>query len=833
MKIRIPLTGRDARDARDARGGRGAGPGFGARGRVPLCAGLLTVLAVCVGDAVATTFPFGRHHRSVNDLANQFLPFHARLWDLLHGRADGGVLLNWQSGWGTSFLPDLGTYLTSPFAPLVALAPRADLEYALYAVTLLKMATAAAAMACVLPRLLPPSPGTVAGSAGEAGARAGWQRWGAGLLGAAYGLCGWAILEAVYNPMWLDGLIAFPLLCLVGGVWVRERRRPLLGPLVVALCWTANFYTAYMATLGAALVLLVLAPDWRVVVRGAATVLLGIGLAAPVLVPVFLGTRSAYPGLVREFAPAGGADLAARLMPATYGFSTPALFVATLVPVLAASLVFRRRWRWPCLVAGVALSLQWTPTHLVWHVFATPNGSPYRQTFVLAGVLVIAAWAALADGLPDRRSLLGGTALVAALALAALGSEEATVVGWALFAAGLLSVFVVPYAPGPHRSAGGVSRTYARVAVLALLPAVLVAQAAATTAWGNKERLARLDDYRPWNAADARRAAALANADGWPAYRTDSGRPQVTGNEPMSVGGQGGAYYSSLTPDVLTRTMAALGAGWTSRGRNLQSLDNPVTDALFAVGARWRDGAVVRTGPVPPLVTVRPAGPAPRFGASPFRNQELLLGTRVYEPPAPATRACRVGTEVFLWAPNRTGPARLGTRTVELRGGLPKRRAALTSLGVQRVAGERVEGGGPGGRVACLDHARLRAAVTALRATAPTAVEVTGTGVRATLRPGTAGTLVLSAPRIPGWTCGGRPAGSYAGLVAAPADPAATSLTCSFRPPGLRAGLAAAGASLLLLTAWVVAYRRGRRGDRTRDGVPAASPEREAAGSAA
>ena len=70
--------------------------------------------AVCAGDAVARSFPFGPHTRSVNDLGNQFVPFHAHLWDLLHGRADGGLLLNWQSGYGTSFLPDLGTYLTSP-----------------------------------------------------------------------------------------------------------------------------------------------------------------------------------------------------------------------------------------------------------------------------------------------------------------------------------------------------------------------------------------------------------------------------------------------------------------------------------------------------------------------------------------------------------------------------------------------------------------------------------------------------------------------------------------------------------------------------------------------
>lgn len=94
-----------------------------ARGRAAALAALITVGAVCAGDAVARSFPFGPHTRSVNDLGNQFVPFHAHLWDLLHGRADGGLLLNWQSGYGTSFLPDLGTYLTSPYSMLVGLFP--------------------------------------------------------------------------------------------------------------------------------------------------------------------------------------------------------------------------------------------------------------------------------------------------------------------------------------------------------------------------------------------------------------------------------------------------------------------------------------------------------------------------------------------------------------------------------------------------------------------------------------------------------------------------------------------------------------------------------------
>ncbi|WP_078868332.1 YfhO family protein [Streptomyces sp. NRRL F-5727] len=778
-------------------------------------AALLAAVAVCAGDAAARVFPFGPRHRSVNDLANQFVPFHAHLGDLLHGRADGGLLLNWQAGWGTSFLPDLGTYLSSPLAPLVALAPRADIEYALYALTVLKTALAAAATAFLLRRL-----STVPA----------W--WWPAVLGAGYALCGWSVVEGAYNPMWLDGLIAFPLLCLVAE-WAREGGRPLLSVLTVAVCWTANFYTAYMATLGAALFLLArLATTGpcrpRALPRAAVSTVLGVGLAAPLLVPVLLSTRQAHPGVVRDFEAAGAADVLARLLPGTYGFATPAAFVAAPVLLLAATLAFRRdvpgreRWVWTGLVLAVALSFQWGPTHLVWHLFATPNGSPYRQTFVLSGLLVVAAHTGLAHGLPGRRALAGGGAVVLALTAGALPSDLATRPALLLAAAGLAAVAGALALPRRPR--------YALLAAL-LVTGALLGQAAATTAYADRRRLAHLDDHPPYGPEQERRAAALAAADGWPAYRTDSGLPRVAGNDPLLLGGQGAAFYSSHTPAVLTRLVTALGGGWTSRGRNLQSLDNPVTDALFAVGARWRDGGVVRTATTLPLVTARPPGPAPALGPSPFRNQELLLGARVYTAPA-AAGACPVGTEVFLWAPERTGEARLGAGTpVRLLGGGPRRRAAMASLGVQTAPGVRPEvpaGRGPA-EVGCLDRARLRTAVDALRASAAVAVTPTPTGLTARFPHPVTGTAVVAAPAIPGWSCGGRTVEPYAGLLAVPVT-GATSLSCAFRPPGLLPGLAVAGASVVAVGLLSLVRRGQRRRALRTSSTPAAA---ESAASAA
>ncbi|OXY96283.1 YfhO family protein [Streptomyces diastatochromogenes] len=817
---------------------------FRPRRAAALLAAAVTITAFCAADALARSYPFGPRTRSVNDLGNQYVPFHAHLWDLLHGRADGGLLVNWQSGYGSSFLPDLGTYLGSPFALLVAVFPRDEIDLAVYVVTVLKTASAAAAMACLLLTLRP------------------GRWWAAGLLGTSYALCGWSVADASYNPMWLDGLIALPLLCLVGE-WALAGRRRRLGVLVVALAWTANFYTAYMATLGAGLVLLlrlVLAdlPRRRALAaagRAALTVVLGVGLAAPLVTVIYFGTQHAYPGRVRQFAPVASEDVLARLLPATYGFGSPAVYVGVTALLLALALPFHRavparvRTGWTLLVLAVTLSMQWAPTHLVWHAFATPQGSPYRQAFVLCGLLVIAAWHALSYGPPDRRALAAAAGLLALITLVASRSDLVRPFAWPvllLATAGALGGLALL-----GRADAGQRSRLAGLAVVLLLGAQL-GETAATSAVATRLRLGHLDDYAPWGQRQQRQAEAIAGADGWPRYRTDPGREQTVGNDPLLVGGQGAQYYSSLTSDVLSRTLTALGDGWTSRGRSVQSLDNAVTDVIFSVGARvhsppdpHQKHVAQDAGPVtvtrqdvPPLVTVRTAPDRAPFGPSPYRNQELLLGSRVYTVPRIAvhgdtgkparggrvgsgnavtrptiTARCPAGTQVYLWAPHYSGTARqhgAGTEA-RFRFEYPRNRAAMAPLGPAPASGRlRIEltpdrpGRIPGGAIGCLDTARLRTAAARLKATAATEVTVSDGTLRAQLPPGSRGIAVVAAPRIAGWRCatgGGRerPAGEYHGLIAVPLDGDSTSLTCTFHPPGLRLGTAVGGASLLTL----------------------------------
>ncbi|MEU0599403.1 YfhO family protein [Streptomyces sp. NPDC006393] len=825
------------------------------RGSVPLRAalgaGVLSCVVFCLGSLLAGSYPLGTHSRNVVDMGTQYVPFHAYWRKALLGGTDGDLFMNWNSGFGSNFLGDIGTYLSSPFDLMVVLFPADHVELALYVITTAKITAAGAAMAVLLLRLR----------------RGPWPV--AAVLGSAYALCGWTLDNGAYVPMWLDGLLAFPLLCLVGE-WARTGRRPVVGPIVVGLAWVANFYTAYMATIGAGIVLLVrlLTDDqgrrWLTgALHAARSVLIGVGLAAPLVLVIYSATKVAHPTPPVTFSPATWPDVFARLLPATSSTESPALYIGTPALALALTMPFnsrlpaRTRFGWPAAICLVTLSLHWRPTHLLWHAGAEPNGVTDRQAFVLCGLLLIAAWLSTADGLPRPAALAGGLAVLTALALTARGTYAVDRWSYPAFAVALLLCVAAAAAVlvAPRLGSG------ARVLPVLAVALLVTAQAGETAVAGMRVAQSELR-HRSWSPRLGREeqdmAAVVAAKDDWPRSRTDPGADPGR-NDPMVVGGQGGGYYSSLTAQVTYDTLSALGYGYFAKGRRLVSLDNPVTDAVFSVGTRMRlvqdpAGGTLKvpqatTTAVPPLVTVRPDLRLPdstaRFGASVFANQEMLLGARVYDPPARTTETrhgkgsvtlsttCAPGSRAYLSALTFNGTATMnGGRPVAFAGKLPAVRPPLQSLGVVPASGKvRVDLRHTGWLdlpkqpIGCLVQSRLDQAVQHLTATGATGVHVGGHSVTARIPAGSTGTAVLAIPRIKGWTCAAgdgpaRPARNYLGLIAVPLDGRATSVRCDFRPPGLLRGAAIGATALACLTATAFWYGRTRR----RQEEPAASP---------
>lgn len=830
---------------------------------VSAAASALAAATLFAAGILRGTYPFGPTSRNTNDLGEQFIPMYAYARDVITGNADGGLVWTWQSGHGVPFLGDSLAYVGTTLSWLTLLFPRDRIDLALYAVFVAAVALGAGLMALLLQWLRPQGPA-----------------WLAVLGGVAYGASAWPV-ETAYMTVWLNGVVAFPLLCLVAD-WVstsRTWRSWVFGPPLVALAWTSHFYTAYMATIGAAIFVvarllsrseLPAAERLKGLVRCGLAFLLGIGLAAPLLVPVYRLIRGATPSPPVELIPVAWDIFLTRLLPGTAGVAnTPAIGVGVLTLVLAATAVLNSRMPaaerlvWPVTLVLVVVSMRFQPTHLIWHAFDTPNGNPYRQSFVTAGLIVIVAWLSASRGvkpvlvaggavaagglwvwtrgLPDRTSLTTPILLTMAVVVVlgwTLVSLRRRGAGFAMLGAGLLLAATAAEATASH------------VAIDERRSTVISAR----EVWGPRHEAARKE--------------ILAN-DAWPTSRADPGW-LATNNDPMLIGGQGSEYYTSTIQTPVSDLHAALGWGYSSYGRALVDPGLEVTDAIFGTsfrlgeppeGSENRLGFVpVRRGPVAPIVSVR--GPVPAHTSDTvWGAQERALGAMVYEipdvtlTPGPGVRVtedatgfrirarpghtvtmtarCTPGSAVLLGAPalvtKVTVPEReflslpTAARSPGRYTGMPMK--SLGSVGPDGLITATLtttvpSTGMPGQPLGCLDPTKLSAAVTALQAQAATDVVTGSRSIAFTVPaqgPGPAKHAVITTTLTPGWRCDGPVSTgsveSYEGFMGIPLNGEAGRVSCSFRPWGLGLGLLAGGGAVaawlgLLALGLLVARRR-------------------------
>ncbi|MFG2894678.1 YfhO family protein [Streptomyces sp. NPDC048248] len=828
----------------------------------PGLAALLSMAAYCLALAIYGGYPFDPRSRAVNDLGNQFVPFHARLWDLLHGETSGDLFFNWGSGYGVPFLADFFTYLMNPFSWLVGLFPRHLADFPVFLVTLFCIGLGSALMTVLLARLHP----------GSGILRA--------LLAVGYGLCGWVLNDGYADPMWMWGPVALPLMGIAAD-WCLHRRRWVAATLLVALAWAGNFYTAAMATLAMALVLLLrlllahrtsVGDRLRSLLRAAGATLVGIALAAPAMTVTYRASKAAQPAPEAVFLGRPALrDQLAQLLPGGHGGAeatpVPNIAIGMLGLLLVATFPFVRtlplrvRVGWYGLAAGVAVSFVWKPTILLWHGGALPNGSPYRASFVLSAILVMIAWLALAYR-PRPRELAAGATLVALLAMLCRDRNSVGTATWILVLGGGGAAWAALAALSFLR--GHTARTRVRTAVaVALTGTVLLGSAYA--AFSVTVQRGKIAWFRPKTTLDrgalAAHARLAARAD-WPRSRTDPGPHEFANNDPLLIGGEGGSYYSSFVPAGTAATLHGLGAGWYMKGRHTLSFEDPVGRAIMGVssylapvpegGGRYTTG-YARSAP---LLTVRRTLPPARGARTVFARQERVLGATVYEVPTltprpgdaavpsrggwilpavrkPAADPDRAGT-VFTgrctpgstavwyakWFSGHVGG--LGSRTRAV-GWFERTANPVRSLGTVPQDGTvavRFTGLGrqhvPQHAVGCVSPRKLDAAVDALRAKGPVAFRTSGHGLTATLPSGSAGHAVLAVPLTRGWGCsvdGGpsRAPRSFSGLMSVGLGSGATRLACSYTPPGLKAGLAVSGAGALLLTAVAVGTAVSRR----------------------
>ncbi|GAA0587763.1 YfhO family protein [Kribbella sandramycini] len=811
-----------------------------------------------IAGIIRGTYPFGDASRNTNDLGQQFIPMAAHLRDIVHGQANGDLIFNWQSGFGAPFFGDFMAYVGSTLSWIAWIVPRDKIDLALFLVATAAMAIGAGAMTAYLRRLRPAGP-----------------TWIAIAAGISYGAGAWAVDDGAYMTLWLSGMVAFPVLCLLCE-WILTKRTitsAIVAPIVVALLWTSHFYTVYMATIGAAVVALarLLTADeswkWRITggIRCALAVVLGIGLTAPLLIPTFALVGASTPSPDVEFRQLDTQNFLSRLLAGTEGVGfSPSFAVGTLMLLLALSFPFngrigvRQRVVWTGAVVATVVSMQVTFTHEAWHGFDTPNGSSYRQAFVIGGMLVILGWMSVSAGLRSPVAVIAPIVLVGGLYVWTWDGRFVTtttriavpvLIGVALLA----WLFTRERAPGWLRS----------TAVAVLVGAVLVEGAASAVAI-DAARVKVLSASSYWGADHTLARELVQSIDDWPEHRTSPGRV-TSDNDPMLIGGQGPAYYTSTIPLSTSEALIAFGFGYSSYGRATTDPQNPVVDAVFAMHGRLvRDAddvppRLTRNDEVGPLVAVRPLKPWVSREPGPWGVQETAIGADVYAipklsadkssvarvgtrrerliitpppggtSPAPArlVARCAPGAEVYLWTPDLVGEVLIDGVWKPVLTELTKRPGIYTGAEMRR-AGTADRTGTvtidlrvtkptriPTTAVACLNRARLTQAIQALKP--PASVELGGHSMQVRLNQGPAATVTLGVLKVDGWHCtiDGKRARLYdhTGLLAVRTPANSSEVDCAYLPPRLRLGLAAGAASLLGLLALAggLAFLRRRK----------------------
>lgn len=183
---------------------------------------------------IFSAFPFGDVTVLRMDLYHQYGPLFVELYDRVTGAES--FLYSWTSGGGSSFLGNFFNYLSSPFSALIFLFDRDEMPFAITTIVSLKCIFSAGTFTFYLKKSLNRH-STVSAT-----------------FGVLYAFCAY-FLAYYWNVMWLDGMIALPLLVLGIEKLVDNGKGWLYVCSLVYIIY-CNYYIGYMSCIFSVIYLL-------------------------------------------------------------------------------------------------------------------------------------------------------------------------------------------------------------------------------------------------------------------------------------------------------------------------------------------------------------------------------------------------------------------------------------------------------------------------------------------------------------------------------------------------------------------------------------------------
>ena len=192
--------------------------------KIHFIAFILPALFLLAAYATAGIFPFGEKSVLAVDFSSQYVYFFDYLRSVFSGQES--LFYNWSGSPSGGFYGTFAYYLASPFNLIVLLFPRENITEGLLTMLLAKTACAGLTMSVFLRK------------------HRKYSEFTSLLFSLMYAMCGYAAANTI-NPMWLDAVIALPLITM-GIERICRKRGFLLYTITLFLAIIANYYTGYM-----------------------------------------------------------------------------------------------------------------------------------------------------------------------------------------------------------------------------------------------------------------------------------------------------------------------------------------------------------------------------------------------------------------------------------------------------------------------------------------------------------------------------------------------------------------------------------------------------------
>lgn len=565
--------------------------------RVYFLAFVIPVFIMFAVYALFSVHPFGDRSVLALDLNGQYVYYYEAFRDFIHGGDQ--LFYNWSRNLSGEMFGIFAYYLASPFMLIICLLPRTWMCGAIELMLLLKIGTAAVTCAVFLNKTEKPKRITSVV-----------------IFSISYSLMAYMIVQTM-NPMWLDGLILLPLICL-GVHKLVDQGRLLFYIIPLALMFISHFYIGYMVGIFTFFYFLYccftkkrrIFPKnfFKTVVLFALGTFVALLCACIVLIPVYNSLKLGKLEFTEpDFSLATQFDILTfitKMFPMTYDSvnveGLPMVYCGTLtvflIPLFFMNkrIYIKKKVGLGLLAAFLIICMYIRPVDMVWHGFQMPNWLPFRYSFALSFVFIIMAFEAIENIRGVTAKEIGGVFFGIMVFLfwcerenyshfqifSSFGPEE---VSYALpqgiwsSAVALSVYFAVLYLLRKYRKSKALC-----VSVCIIICAELMINAMDTIHKANQEIMySAYTSYEPYMSNTRDAVAKLKESDNEPFYRMESTFHRTV-NDPIGVGYYGVSHSSSTMNSPVLTMLKQLGFSYGGHS-TLYVGKTYVTDAVFDI----------------------------------------------------------------------------------------------------------------------------------------------------------------------------------------------------------------------------------------------------------